>query len=126
MDVRKLLKVYNYVNNDKRPKVNLKFAGALVAFLAAGALLVGFLVMNNGSSNNGPGSNAVSNCPSTTEYVGLDPNDPGSLSTSAVRADSAFAKWQQDHPGWTIEKKEPVSRGGIVMGYLVTASPPSC
>ena len=126
MDVRKLLKVYNYVNNEKRPKVNLKFAGALVAFLSAGALLVGFLVMNDGAPNGStPGANAGT-CPSQTEYVGLDPNDAGSLSTSSLRADSAYAEWQRSHDGWKVEKKEPVSRSGIVIGYLVTASPPSC
>lgn len=126
MDVRKLLKVYNYVNNEKRPKVNYKFAGALVAFLAAGALLVGFLIAQNGGDDSEGSRNLAASCNPETTYVGIDPKDAGSISLSTPTADQEYAAWEAEHRDHKVTKKEPVTMGGVTLGYHVTSIPAKC
>jgi len=120
VDVRRLLKVYNYVNDDRRTKVNLKFMGALLAFLVAGAALVGFAIVQRGGSPGGEAPTAQSK----TDYVGLSAAEIQSGSIDPSMVEQRWATWQAEHPGAVIDKKEEVKAGPVVVGYNVTYHEP--
>ncbi len=120
MDVRKILKVYNYVNDEKRPKVNVKFLAALAAFLVAGAALVTVALLNGGSS---PSSSEVPASESKREYVGLSDQEMERMLSGRVNAQTAqqrWTAWQAEHPDAVVEKREEMRLSGVVVGWWVT------
>lgn len=128
MDVRRLLKVYNYVNNEKRPKVNLKFLGALAAFLLAGGALIAFAVVQNRSgAPTGPDA-AAKTCPERSEYVGLSTDEFASAPYNAQLPQQRLDTWKAQHPGATITHQEPVTdpSGAVTYGWNLRYVPASC
>lgn len=120
MDVRRLLKVYNYVNDERRLKVNYKFAGALLAFLVAGAALVGYVIVQRGAQGPADAPAAASK----TDYVGLSTAEIQAGTLDARLVEQRWAAWQAEHPDATIEKREEVRAGAVVVGYRVTYHEP--
>jgi hypothetical protein len=119
MDVRKLLKVYNYVNDERRPKVNLKFAAALAGFLLSGAMLVGFVALQQGAS---PSDGAGPQAAARTDYVGLSTEEIARGQLDPALVQQRWAQWQAEHPGANVEKREEVrvQPGNVLVGYRVT------
>lgn len=115
IDLKHMVKVYNYVNDEKRPKVNLKFLSLFIAFGVALIALVVFAVHVQLPERQSNDANAASQ----TDYVGLSPNQPASPG-SAQLAEAELAEWKAAHPDAQIESIEPVYRNGQVIGYDVT------
>lgn len=134
MDVRRILKVYKYVNDEKRPKVNVKFLAALGAFLLSGMALIGFFTLEKPGSAN-PGATAAGaggdareareGGRSIMEYVGLEPDELAQAQLDPTLAERRLAQWKADLPrSAVIEKEERVEAnvGGetVTVGWRVT------
>ena len=125
MDVRKILKVYNYVNDDKRPKVNLKFVAVYAAFLLSVVAMVGFFaaqrLSGDGTSGPGPGSDGSGvAATSHRERVGLSQEEIAAGTFQPGTADQRLAAWKAEHPNYVIDKQEAESVGPAVVAYWVT------
>jgi hypothetical protein len=116
MDVRKILKIYNHASDEKRSRINIKFAGALVAFLVVGAGLFAVAAMSPGSRE-GADSSAPS-YQSQRRYVGLPVDAPVVGACPDVNA--TLQAWQLENPDYVIEKKEEVRVGACLIGFQVT------
>jgi len=113
IDLKHMLKVYNYVNDDKKPKVNLKFLGIYAALaVAIGALAVFTLQIQ-------PAPQASDEYATKSEFVGLTPTEVASGFTSAT-ADSRLDAWKAQHPDAEMVRTEPVYDGPRLIGYQVT------
>lgn len=113
IDLKHMLKVYNYVNDDKKPKVNLKFLGIFAALaIAIGALAV-FAIQTQ------PGPDASDSYATKTEFVGLTPTELAS-GLSPATADDRLDAWKAQHPDAEIVRAEPVYEGPRLIGYDVT------
>jgi hypothetical protein len=119
VDIRHMLKVYNYVNDDKRPKVNLKFLGLVAAFLIAGVAITAYVIAQSGVPATAPPPAA-----SKTDYVGLGGADavPAGGSTGLVQ--SRVDAWHAAHPGASVDRMDPVYRQGVLVGYKITYTEP--
>lgn len=118
MDVKKLVKVYNYVNDEKRPKVTLKFAAVLAAFLLSGAALVAFFLTQNGSDV----SDASANATTKRDCFSLSSQEMNEAGASAL-LETKYAAWKAAHPGAEILKEEPIQSSGRTIGYCLTYEP---
>lgn len=113
IDLKHMLKVYNYVNDDKKPKVNLKFLGIFAALgLALGALVI-FTVQYQ------PGGETSDPYATKSEFVGLTPTEVASGLTS-VTAEQRLESWKAQHPDAEIVRAQPVYDGPRLIGYEVT------
>ncbi len=113
IDLKHMLKVYNYVNDDKKPKVNLKFLGIFAALVIAIGALAVFTVQIQ------PASNQADQYATKSEYVGLTPLEAESGLSSAT-ADARLDAWNAQHPDVEIVRTEPVYDGPRLIGYQVT------
>jgi hypothetical protein len=111
IDLKHMLKVYNYVNDEKKPKVNLKFLGVFALLLVAVGAMIFFSVQVQPDT---PGPVA-----SRSEYVGLSPTEVAA-GLSPTTADARLESWKAQHPDATIESIEPVYDGPRLIGYQVT------
>lgn len=123
MDVRRLLKVYNFVNDERKSRLNYKFVGALAAFLLVGAAIGGLLLAGGGSGPGGASANAASSEP-RTDYVGI-PLDTPLTGYDPAAVESAWDDWRHEHPDATIKSREEAYVGMLVYGWYVTWYGPS-
>lgn len=114
-DIRRILKVFNIVNDERRPKVNLKFAGTLVALVAVGAVLVTFSALNP------PSAPPEAPAQERTEYVGLTPTEVALYGSDIDLIQARYAAWQGEHPEAEIVEVEPHRDAqGRWTGYDIT------
>lgn len=113
IDLRHMLKVYNYVNDEKRPKVNLKFLGFFAALAVAIAALAVFTIQIQ------PPGGSSGEYATQTEFVGLSATEIGAGLPSSL-ADSRLDAWKAQHPDVEIVSAEPVYDGTRLIGYQVT------
>ena len=112
IDLKHMLKVYNYVNDEKRPKVNLKFLGVFAALAVAIGALVVFSIQVP------PGGDSSDAYASKTEFVGLTPTEVAAGASSTL-AQARLDAWTAQHPDAQIVRTEPVYDGGRLIGYDV-------
>jgi hypothetical protein len=124
MDLKRLLKVYNYVNDPKRPKVNLKFMGLLAAFLVVGGLMILYAVNNPMA---GPTSEpAAGNHQQKTAFVGLAPSEVSTPMANQALIDARWAAWQQAHPDAEVMSRQAqMDSQGRFVGWQVTYREPA-
>lgn len=128
MDVRRLLKVYNYVNDEKKPKVNLKFAAALAAFVLASGLLIAYALAQRDATTCPPactsevahGSPGGESGPSYTIYVGLSSSEISIGGDLTKMAEERLREWRAAHPTYVIDYEDPVEQLGATVGFNVT------
>lgn len=113
LDIRHMLKVYNYVNDEKRPKVNLKFLGLFAALVVAGGALLVF-ALNQQESSAPP----VAATDEKTDYVGLAPDE--ALVGGQTLLEARLQAWYAAHPDADVERIEPVYDGSRLVGYRIT------
>jgi hypothetical protein len=119
MDIKRLLKVYNYVNDPKKAKVNLKFIGLVAAFLLVGGLLVTFSILN---APQGPPDAA----PQTrTDYVGLTETEAAVYAVDPPQMDGIIEgrldNWIGAHPEAEIlDIVRHNNAAGLWTGYDIT------
>jgi hypothetical protein len=113
IDLKHMLKVYNYVNDDKKPKVNLKFLGVFAALAVAIGALVVFSVQIQ------PSSQSSDQYATKSEYVGLSATEVAAGLPSSV-AEARLAQWKLDHVDAELVNAEPVYDGAKLIGYNVT------
>lgn len=116
MDVRRLLKVYNYVNDDRKARVNVKFAAALAVFLFASIIGLAWGLAQNSSPSCPPRCDYET---SREEYVGLDANEVATSGNPALLAQARLDEWQRDHPNYEVIEATPVEQGGVTIGFKV-------
>lgn len=116
MNVRKLLKVYNYVNDEKRAKVNLKFVAVLAAFLLSGIALAGFFMLQN------PTPGTADGAATHTEYVGLSTEEIAAGRLDPALATERWEAWKAEHPDAVVTQREEVRVAAVVVGWRVTYS----
>lgn len=114
MDVRRLLKVYNYVNDDRRAKVNIKFAALVALTVAASGVLIFYALKQD---NVCPPQ--CSTPTSRTAYVGLAPSEIAQGGDVALVAQERLDQWRAAHPDWRVLSVEPVTQGGLTVGFNV-------
>lgn len=119
MDVRKLLKVYNYVNDEKRARLNVKFLALYAAFVVSGLALIGFFVVEGWNGNS-----AAPVAESKTDYVGLEPAEVAQAQINSGLVSERLAEWHAAHPDAVIEHQERVEAGGVLIGYRITYREP--
>lgn len=125
LDLRHMLKVYNTINDEQRPKFNIKFLalyGALAVAslgLFAFALTVSLPAQPSDEAAAG-GSNLASQSETKKDYVGLSPAEISSGLASGNVVQERLASWQEAHPQAQIEKIEPVYEDGRLVGYEIT------
>lgn len=122
MRVRRLLKVYNHINDERRRNLNVKFVSGLALMLVSGIAIAGFILAGDDSSPTADG-NLANQAPEddlVTEYVGLDMDEimVGEIDPDLVRA--LRDQWERDHAGAVIHHDEPVRFEGVVVGYRIT------
>jgi energy-converting hydrogenase Eha subunit F len=117
LDLRHMLKVYNYINDEKKPKVNLKFLGLFAALIVAGGALVAFALTQDAG-----GPAPVSANQKKTDYVGLAPDE--SVLGGDALVQTRLQSWYADHPDANVERVEPVYEGGRMVGYRITYTEP--
>lgn len=118
MDVRRLLKVYNYVNDEKTPKVNLKFAAVVAALLVSMGALLAYALSHTASGECPPDCTTSE---SQTTYVGLQPGEIASGDPDlTLQAQARLRDWRAEHPNYVVDDLAEVKQGGIVVGYNVT------
>ena len=122
MDVKRILKVFTYVNDEGRQKVNVKFAGLLAAFLLAGAALAVFALSQSG----GTAPPTDNQSATKTEYVGLTPIEAAVYDADPVLVEQRMAQWEEAHPDAQIISKQPhYDDQGRMTGYDVTYRDPA-
>lgn len=126
LDVRKLLKVYNVVNDEKRHKVNLKFAGALVAFVASGVALVAMAIVESDSGS--PGAFGQDDLASTedaseTECFSVPAAEIGDGLVASTQVEELYTQWRATHEDAEVESVTPLYAGDTHVGYCVTFTP---
>ena len=110
LDLRHILKVYNYVNDEKRSKVNVKFLALFAAFLVAAGALVAFAALRPTSGGSGPANDASTH----QDFIPLT----AGLGEGAL--DQQLAAWQAAHPGAHIDRTEDVyDAHGLLIGEEV-------
>lgn len=119
-----MLKVYNYVNDEKRPKVNIKFVGLLAGFLAVGGLLVAFALTNPAANGNGSDGPAAGQGDPQTDFVGLTDAEAllhqGDPERRDQIIDARVDSWLADHPDADIISMDPHYDNGVWTGYDIT------
>lgn len=113
IDLRHMLKVYNYINDEKRPKVNLKFLGLFAALVVVTGAMIFFSVEVR------PSISEPQTPESRTEFVGLTPTEVAVGAPSSL-ADTRLEAWRDQHPDAQIEHIEPVYDDGRLIGYNLT------
>lgn len=124
-----LVKTYKFLNDPQgAPSWSIRFVGALaiVAILAAGGGAV-YLAAQDRASSSEPGlmvANVAQGEDGTrTDYVGYDPS---ALSAGVLDADAIgdrVAQWEAEHPDAKIISREPVMRGGQLVGWNIRYTP---
>jgi hypothetical protein len=124
MDLKRILKVYNYVNDEKHPKVNVKFMGLLAGFLVVGGLLVAFALSNPSPGAGGQAGPAAEQGDPQTDFVGLTEAEALLHQADLDRRDQIIQarldSWLADHPEADIVTMEPHYDGGVWTGYDIT------
>ena len=113
IDLKHMLKVYNYVNDDKKPKVNLKFLGVFIALAVAIGALVIFSVAIQ------PAQNTSDQYATKSEYVGLSATEIAAGMPSST-AEARLAAWKVQHADVELIRAEPVFDGAKLVGYELT------
>lgn len=113
LDLKHMLKVYNYVNDDKKPKFNLKFLAVFAGLVVAVGALVAFAVMRPVAP--APDSGAASK----TDYVGLSPSETALSGGAGSILQSRMDAWYASHPEAEIESVTPQYQDGRVVGYEI-------
>lgn len=111
IDLKHMLKVYNYVNDDKKPKFNLKFLSVFLGLVLAVGALVAFAVMRP----SGPTEGAAA---SKSDYVGLAPGELA-LAGSDALLESRLQAWYDAHPDARVESVTPRYQDGRLVGYEI-------
>ena len=117
IDLKHMVKVYNYVNDEKRHKFNYKFLGLFLALVAAASALVAFAAYSAGS---GREPDPPSTAHNRTDYVGLSPGEAASAELTAATLQQRLDSWYASHPGADVKGIEPVYERGMLVGYLIT------
>lgn len=112
LDLKHMLKVYNYVNDDKKPKFNLKFLALFLGLVMAVGALVAFAVLRPASP--APESEAASK----TDYVGLSPSEMA-LGAGGSVLQARLDAWYAAHPEAEVESVTPQYQDGRVVGYEI-------
>jgi hypothetical protein len=124
MDLKRILKVYNYVNDEKHPKVNVKFMGLLAGFLVVGGLLVAFALSNPSPGAGGGEGPAAEEGDPQTDFVGLTDAEALLHQADLDRRDQIIQarldSWLADHPEADIVSMEPHYDGAVWIGYDIT------
>lgn len=117
-DIRRILKVYNYVNDDTKTKVNIKFVGLVAAFVAVSALLVAYAAWGPyGSADTTPAAAAEEQ----TEFVGLTEVEAALYGSDAERIEARLGSWVDQHPEAEVLAMERVyDDNGLWIGYEIT------
>ncbi|MBI2078239.1 MAG: hypothetical protein HYT80_07725 [Euryarchaeota archaeon] len=117
LDLKHMVKVYNYVNDEKRHRFNYKFLGLFLGLVVAAGALVAFAVVNAGPRA-APNDAAASQ--NRTDYVGLSPAEVASGAVSAASVQERLDSWYASHPDADVKGVEPVYERGVLVGYLIT------
>lgn len=123
MDIRRLLKVYNTVNDEKRSRLNIKFVGVFAAFLLSVVAFAGFFALQRGGSD-ACVTDCASSAASQREYVGLSSGELASPVGKSALVEQRWQSWEAEHRDAVVEKRESVEVGGVVVGYWVTYREP--
>lgn len=113
IDLKHMLKVYNYVNDDKKPKFNLKFLAVFVGLVVAVGALVAFALLRPTAP--APEAGAASK----TDYVGLSPGESAMAAGSGALLQSRLDAWYAAHPDAQVESVTPQYDGGRLVGYEI-------
>lgn len=116
-DLKRILKIFNYVNDDKRTKVNIKFLSLAVAFVVVASLLVAYAVWGPYNTTE-PETGAAQE---RTEFVGLTPVEASLYGSDAELIDARLATWLEQHPNAEIVSVERAyNEDGLWVGYDIT------
>ena len=122
LDLKHMVKVYNYVNDEKRHKFNYKFLGLFAGLIVAAGALVAFavnLTTEPAAVNGSSGANDAA-AQTKTDYVGLSPGEVATAAASSAEVQERLDSWNAAHPGADIERLQPVYENGLLVGYLIT------
>lgn len=121
LDLKHMVKVYNYVNDEKRRRFNYKFLGLLAGLLVAASALVAFAAQLDPEPAAVNGSREGSSASeSRTDYVGLSPAEIASSAAQSGQVQERLDSWYEAHPRANVEGIEPVYERGLLVGYLIT------
>lgn len=117
-DLKRILKIYNYVNDDKRTKVNIKFVGLVAAFLVVATLLVAYAAWGPyGSTEPDDGAAAQEH----EEFVGLTPVEAALYGSDADLIEARLDSWLAQHADAEILSIERAyNADGLWIGYDIT------
>lgn len=124
-----MLKVYNTINDEQRPKFNIKFLAlyGLLAIASLGLFAFALTMSLPEQASDGAaagGSNLASQSEPKKDYVGLSPAEIDSGIAPGSLVQDRLASWQEAHPRAQIEKIDPVYEDGRLVGYEITYQEP--
>ncbi len=117
-DIKRILKIFNYVNDDKQTKVNIKFLSLVAAFLVTAGLLVAYAAWGPYGTA-GPDDTAAAQ--EHTEFVGLTPVEASLYGSDADLIEARLDSWLAQHADAEIVSVERAyDDEGLWIGYEIT------